>query len=195
MKRWTVLGLTLMLTVALVPLGPAKPPEKEKHEPMKVTAAIAVLHPTAKSETKGVIRFVQKDGYIEITGEITGLTPGLHGFHIHEFGDCHSPEGLSAGGHFNPDGDKHGGPEDKMRHVGDLGNIEANKSGKAVINMKDKLVQLHGPHSIIGRSVIVHAKADDLKTQPTGDAGGRVACGVVGIAKGPEKAKATAAGH
>jgi Cu-Zn family superoxide dismutase len=145
--------------------------------------AICVLHPTKDSKVSGMVVFTQKDGEVEITGEITGLTPGMHGFHVHEFGDCSAPDAMSAGAHFDPDKKMHGGPHDKDRHVGDLGNIKADDSGKAVLKMADKVIQLHGPHSIIGRSLIVHAKADDLKTQPSGDAGGRVACGVIGIAK------------
>jgi Cu-Zn family superoxide dismutase len=90
---------------------------------------------------------------------------------------------MATGGHFNPDKEKHGGPHDTQRHVGDLGNIEADAGGTATIKMTDKLVQLHGKHSVIGHGLIVHAKADDLKTQPTGDAGGRVAQGVIGVAK------------
>jgi Cu-Zn family superoxide dismutase len=152
------------------------------------TKAVCVVHPLGKDgHVHGIVVFTEKDGKVEITGAIVGLTPGKHGFHVHEFGDCSSPEGMSAGGHFNPDQEKHGGPHSKQRHVGDLGNIEADGSGKAVIHMTDTLVQLHGPHSVIGRSIIVHAKEDDLKSQPAGDAGGRIACGVIGIAKGAEK--------
>jgi Cu-Zn family superoxide dismutase len=147
------------------------------------TKAIAVLHPTAKSKVHGVITFTQKDGYVEVAGEVRELSPGMHGFHIHEFGDCSSADGSSAGGHFDPEGAPHGGPHDTKRHVGDLGNIKAGEDGVAKVMLKDKMLSLSGPHSIVGRSVIVHAKADDLKSQPSGDAGGRVACGVVGIAK------------
>jgi superoxide dismutase, Cu-Zn family len=158
----------------------------EAQEPAKSMApqrATAVLHPSAKSMVHGLVVFTQKDGYVEITGEVKGLTPGKHGFHIHEFGDCSESDFMCAGGHFNPTGKHHGGPEDADRHAGDLGNITADDSGKATINMKDRVLRLSGPTSIIGRGVIVHAKADDLRTQPSGDAGARVACGVIGIAK------------
>lgn len=149
----------------------------------KPQKAIAVLQPASGSKVSGVVAFTQKDGYVEITGEVRGLTPGLHGFHVHEFGDVSALDGGSAGGHFNPTGMPHGGPDDAKRHVGDLGNIKADDSGRAVIQMRDKLVQLHGSHSVIGRTVVVHAKADDLKSQPSGDAGARVAFGVIGVAK------------
>jgi superoxide dismutase, Cu-Zn family len=158
----------------------------EAQEPGKSAApqkAIAVLHSSAKSHVSGSITFTQKDGYLEITGEVKGLTPGLHGFHIHEFGDCSEDTFMCAGGHFNPDGKKHGGPTDSDRHAGDLGNITADDSGKATVNLKDREITLSGAHSVIGRAVVVHAKADDLKSQPAGDAGPRIACGVIGIAK------------
>jgi len=154
------------------------------------TKAVCVVHPLKDSQAHGILVFTQEGDKVAITGEIVGLTPGKHGFHVHEFGDCSSPDGMSAGGHFNPDKEKHGGPHAKERHVGDLGNIDAYASGKAVIKMTDTLVQLHGPHSVIGRAIIVHAKADDFTTQPTGDAGGRVGCGVIGVAKGAEMAPA-----
>ena len=117
---------------------------------------------------------------VKVTAQVTGLKPNEKvGFHIHEFGDCGN-QALNAGGHFNPRGHKHGGPADKKRHCGDLGNLEADAEGKAVY---EKVV--HGKvYKLLGRSVIVHSQADDLKTQPIGNSGTRVACGVVGaIAK------------
>jgi Cu-Zn family superoxide dismutase len=145
--------------------------------------AICVLTPTKGSKVSGVVTFTRKGDAVEITGEITGLTPGPHGFHVHEFGDLNSDDGLATGGHFNPDKKMHGGPHATDRHVGDLGNVTADNKGTVKLHVTDKVIQLQGPHSIIGRGLIVHAKADDLKTQPTGDAGGRVAQGVIGVAK------------
>jgi superoxide dismutase, Cu-Zn family len=143
--------------------------------------AVAVLHALGKSGVHGQITFTQRGDEVEIVGEISGLKPGKHGFHIHEFGDCSSPDGMSTGGHFNPTKMMHGRPEDDNRHVGDLGNVDADEGGKATINMRDKVIKLNGPTSIVGRAVIVHANPDDF-SQPVGNAGGRVACGVVGIA-------------
>jgi Cu-Zn family superoxide dismutase len=151
------------------------------------TKAICVMQSLSGSSVTGVVYFTQKGDEIEITGKISGLTPGRHGFHVHEYGDMTDPKGMSTGGHFNPEGKKHGGPHDKDRHVGDLGNITANKDGVAELNFKDKMIKLSGPNSIIGRGLIVHAKEDDEKTQPTGDAGGRVAGGVIGVATVPDK--------
>ena len=148
----------------------------------KVTAAVAVVHALGDNKVKGKVTFTQKDGGVEILAELTGLTPGEHGFHVHEFGDCSMADGKCAGGHFNPTGVPHGGPDSEKRHVGDLGNIKADEDGKATYKRLDTMITLNGPHSVIGRSVIVHAKADDMKTQPTGDAGDRVGCGTIGIA-------------
>lgn len=148
-----------------------------------VQKAIAVLHPTANSKVMGTVTFTKSGDELRVVADITGLTPGNHGFHIHEFGDCSAPDASSAGAHFDPTKHHHGAPDVTDRHAGDLGNIEADASGKAHLDWSDKVMKLSGEESIIGRSVIVHEKRDDLKTQPTGDSGGRLACGVVGIAK------------
>ncbi len=149
----------------------------------EVKSAIAVMNPTEGSKVHGVVYF-KKDGKgVRITANIEGLSPGPHGFHIHEFGNCSSPEANSAGGHFNPTDMPHGCQNAEKRHVGDLGNIIADKNGEARLEVTDNIISLEGPKSIIGRSIIVHAQGDDCKTQPTGDSGARVACGVIGIAK------------
>jgi len=147
------------------------------------TKAIAVLHSTTGNNVAGLVTFTKSGDGIKVVADITGLTPGKHGFHIHEFGDCSSGDGNSAGGHFNPTHKAHGAPDASDRHAGDLGNIEADGSGKAHLEWSDKVMKLSGADSIIGHAVIVHEKADDLKTQPTGNAGARLACGVIGVAK------------
>ena len=144
---------------------------------------IAVLHPTEGNKAKGTVTFEKVDGGIKVSAELEGLSQGKHGFHIHEFGDCSAVDGGSAGGHFNPTKKNHGAPEDTERHVGDLGNVEAGSDGTASYERVDSVVTLSGDNSILGRAVIVHAGEDDLTSQPTGDAGARVACGVIGIAK------------
>lgn len=145
--------------------------------------AKAVLMPTADSEAKGWVLFAASGKKMRVWGEVSGLSPGQHGFHIHEFGDCSSADGSSAGGHYAPHDSSHGAPEAKQSHVGDLGNITADASGKASFDMTLDDLSLHGMASILGRGLIVHAKADDLKSQPSGNAGGRVACGVIGVSK------------
>lgn len=141
--------------------------------------AKAVLKPTQGNAVSGTVTFAQEAGGVRVVAEVTGLTPGDHGFHIHEKGDCSAPDASSAGGHFNPGGHKHGAPDAAERHAGDFGNLTADASGHAHYNRLDKQIKLGGPDTIIGRGLIVHEKVDDLQTQPTGNAGGRVACGVI----------------
>jgi len=159
--------------------APGAPPESAT----AITRAVAVLHPTEGSQVHGTVTFSKEPDGVKVVADLEGLTPGLHGFHIHEYGDCSAPNGGSAGGHFNPDNIQHGGPMDSVRHVGDMGNLEADAEGKAHYEWADSMLAFSGPHSIIGRGLIVHADPDDLKSQPTGNAGARVACGVIGIAK------------
>jgi len=147
------------------------------------TKAIAVLHPTQGNQVEGAVTFTKTDSGMKIVADVTGLTPGKHGFHIHEYGDCSSPDGKAAGGHFNPTHSSHAGHDAAQRHEGDMGNLEADASGKAHLELTDNMMTMSGEKSIIGRGVIVHEKEDDLKSQPVGNAGGRVACGVIGIAK------------
>ncbi len=148
-----------------------------------IQKAVAVIHPTKGNKTSGTVTFVQKENGIEVNAQISGLTPGEHGFHIHEFGDCACDDAKCAGEHFNPTHQKHGAPTDTERHVGDLGNVTADANGKAHYTYIDHDIALHGSNNIIGRSVIVHADKDDFVSQPTGNAGARVGCGVIGIQK------------
>ena len=151
--------------------------------PAPVSKAVAVLNPLGASGVSGTVTFTPVEGGLKVTARIKGLTEGAHGFHIHEFGDCSAPDGTSAGGHFNPTGDPHAGPKDAQRHTGDMGNVVAGADGTATLEYVDHRAAFEGQNAILGRGVIVHEKADDLKSQPTGDAGGRVACGVVGVVK------------
>jgi len=156
-------------------------PEEKSSAPLK---AIAVLHPTAGNKVSGTVTFTEVADGVQVHAQITGLTPANHGFHVHEFGDCSAADATSAGAHFNPTNKPHAGPDATERHVGDMGNVEADASGKANLEYVDHQISLtNDQQSVIGRSVVVHAKADDLKTQPSGDSGARVACGVIGRAK------------
>lgn len=139
----------------------------------------ATLHPTKGNNVTGTVSFAPVEGGVMILAEVHGLTPGKHGFHIHEKGDCSAADASSAGGHFNPFNKPHGAPDDANRHVGDLGNLIADANGDAYYARVDTVIELEGANTIVGRAVIVHEKEDDFKTQPTGNAGARVACGVI----------------
>jgi Cu-Zn family superoxide dismutase len=153
--------------------------------PAATTTAIAVLVPTQGNEAvHGTVRFTKVAGGVHVVADVTGLKPGEHGFHIHEFGDASSADGTAAGGHFNPGKESHGAATAEHRHEGDLGNITADATGHAVLDTVDTKLSFEGAASILGHGVVVHADADDLKTQPTGNAGKRVAVGVIGLAKG-----------
>ena len=178
-----VVGLQIHTALSQVRAAKAPASAAASHAEMsKVTMAVAVVQGLGEHKVKGKVTFTQKADGVEIVAELTGLHPGEHGFHIHEFGDCSMADGKCAGGHFNPTNMPHGGPDSPKRHVGDLGNIKADSTGKAMYKRLDTMIALSGPNSIIGRSVILHAKADDLKTQPSGDAGDRIGCGTIGIA-------------
>ncbi len=172
----------LFALIAVICVFSAAAQMKHEEKPA-VTKAICVLHPTKGSEVHGTVTFEASEKGVRVVAHVSGLKPGKHGFHIHEFGDCSSDSGTSAGGHFNPTAMPHSMPSSEKRHVGDLGNIEADKDGKANLDYIDLMLSLNGDNSIIGRGVIVHEKEDDFKTQPTGAAGARLACGVIGVAK------------
>jgi Cu-Zn family superoxide dismutase len=147
-----------------------------------VTKATCKLESKSGSEVTGMLTFTKSGTDVQVVGDITGLKPGKHGFHLHDKGDCSAADAASAGPHFNPGQHKHGGPTTTERHEGDLGNIEADAAGKAHIDWKGKM-SLSGADSIIGKSVVVHEKEDDLKTDPSGNSGARQACGVIEAAK------------
>jgi len=146
------------------------------------TKAIAVLLPASGSKVTGTVTFTKTGDTVQVVADVTGLTPGKHAFHIHEFGDCSAPDAASAGSHFNPMKKPHGSPDNPERHAGDMGNLEADSAGKAHLELKDSMLKFSGENSILGHAVIVHEKVDDW-SQPVGNAGGRVACGVIGVAK------------
>lgn len=143
--------------------------------------AVATLNPTQGNTAKGTVTFEQKGSQVMAEARIEGLTPGQHGFHIHEKGDCSAPDATSAGGHFNPGSKAHGDPAHAEHHAGDFGNLVADADGKASLKMRlsDVTLAKDAPNSIVGKGLIVHADPDDLKTQPTGNSGKRVACGVI----------------
>src|SRR6266403_3214412 len=176
--------VSLIVLVILPFVGFATQAQTPAEKPSAPLKAIAVLHPAAGSKVGGTVTFTEVAEGVQVQAEITGLSPGKHGFHVHEFGDCSAADLASAGAHFNPTNKPHAGPDTAERHVGDMGNLEADASGAAKLDYVDHEISLvDDQRSVIGRSVIVHAKADDLKSQPAGDSGARIACGVIGRAK------------
>ncbi|MGC1480812.1 MAG: superoxide dismutase family protein [Chthoniobacterales bacterium] len=143
---------------------------------------IAVLTPTEGNDVTGTIIFTEADGKVTIEADVKGLKPNSsHGFHIHEFGDISAADGKSAGGHYNPEKHDHALPDKEVRHAGDLGNLDADADGNAELTLTvDNISLMTGQDPIIGRSVIVHADPDD-GGQPTGNAGPRIAMGVIGV--------------
>jgi Cu-Zn family superoxide dismutase len=140
------------------------------------------LMPGLGGSVAGALDLVASDGAVVMTGVVSGLKPGSHhGFHIHEKGDCSSPDFKSAGDHFNPTSQPHGNPATPPHHLGDVPNLEADDMGKATVNARIEGVTLgdQGPHDLVGRALVVHADADDYKTQPSGNSGDRIACGVI----------------
>ncbi len=144
-------------------------------------SAKATLQPTKGNSAVGTATFTQKGDKVRVMADITGLKPNQeHGFHIHDKGDCSSGDGMSTGGHLNPLGKPHAHPSTSDRHAGDMFALKADDYGNAKLSTElDVITVTEGPTSIIGRGLIVHAQPDDYKTQPTGNAGARIACGVI----------------
>jgi superoxide dismutase, Cu-Zn family len=149
-----------------------------------IKQAVAVVHATAGNKVSGKVQFSETaEGKVKVVADLEGLKPNQqHGFHIHQFGDCTATDGASAGGHYNPASSAHALPPTTPRHAGDLGNVQADASGKAHYETTIDVISIaSGQHPILGRAVIVHEKTDS-GAQPTGDAGGRLGCGVIGVA-------------
>ena len=143
--------------------------------------ASAELAPTSGNNARGTVTFVQQGDKVAMTAKVSGLAPGAHGFHIHEKGDCSSGDGMSAGGHFNPTGKPHGDPSaGAEHHTGDMPMLQADASGNASVSVVLAGMAVgSGPSDVTEKAVIIHKDPDDYKTQPTGNSGARVACGVI----------------
>jgi Cu-Zn family superoxide dismutase len=143
-------------------------------------SAVATLEATKGNAAAGTVTFAQKGDRVVVTARVTGLAPGPHGFHVHEKGDCSSGDGMSAGGHFNPHGKAHGDPASPDHHAGDMPMLVADASGAAsLVAEMDGVAVGSGAGDLVGRAVVVHKDPDDFRTQPTGNSGARVACGVI----------------
>jgi Cu-Zn family superoxide dismutase len=161
-RRLLVLGISLLLAACASVLGPSQ-------------VGRAELEPRSGSRALGSVTFTPQGDKVRVDVHVIGLTPGEHGFHIHESGDCSAPDAMSAKGHFNPTGKPHG------QHAGDLPNLVADASGKVSVSVEiyPTFQMNEGPNGIIGRSVVIHANGDDFVSQPAGNSGARVACGTI----------------
>ncbi|HEY5706758.1 MAG TPA: superoxide dismutase family protein [Terrimicrobiaceae bacterium] len=183
-------GMLVALTFVTLPLWPSHAKEKAVDEAMDsapvivdATELIAILSPTEGNQAAGVVTFKSAGkGKVEVKGDLRGLSPNSkHAIHIHQYGDLTSKDGKSAGDHYNPLGHQHALPDHKTRHAGDFGNLDADASGNATLRLVVDNISLAGRLSpIIGRCVVVHAKPDD-GGQPSGNAGDRIAVGVIGV--------------
>lgn len=178
--------ITLALAACASNPSPTRPP---RHVVVPATtgtaqSAAANLVAASGSLVSGTLTLAPMGNGVHIRGDIGGFAPGsTHGFHIHETGDCSAADATSAGGHFNPTGQPHGKSESGAHHLGDIDNIRSDASGVARVNAHVQGVVLGGGaiNDIAGRAIIVHAKGDDYTSQPSGDAGARIACGVIEV--------------
>ncbi|GGH53806.1 hypothetical protein GCM10010975_09750 [Comamonas phosphati] len=178
----SVLALGACSTSAPKPAAPASGGGTAAAPAAKGIQSIARLEPTKGSSVNGVVQFFPRgDGSVQVKGTVQGLAPNsVHGFHIHEKGDCSSGDGLSAGGHFNPGQQAHGKFDGAVHHAGDLPSLTADSQGTASIDFTSRSIALdRGNSGILGRGLIVHNDPDDYTTQPTGNSGARVACAVI----------------
>jgi len=181
-------ALALLIPCALIacskkePAPPLTDTTAAATAPEPLATAQATLAGASGSAVMGELKFAAGAAGVTVTGDLTGLSAStVHGFHVHETGDCSAPDAKSAGGHLNPSNAEHGGPSSDMHHLGDMPNVEADGSGHASVSATIGGATLRdgGPNDLVGKAVIVHAKRDDYTTQPSGDSGDRIACGVV----------------
>ncbi|HEX2252083.1 MAG TPA: superoxide dismutase family protein [Thermoanaerobaculia bacterium] len=196
--------LPLVALLAILPLAACETQPEQETDELTTDAGVElstdVPGPTAgdeglsalallegpNGESYGEVRFTREGNQVRVTADLQGLegvSPGQHGFHVHENGQCDEPTFESAGGHFNPEGVDHACPPTTPRHAGDLGNIEVAEDGTASLDVTSDLISLDGAatNSVMGKAVLLHQHEDDCSTQPTGEAGGRLACGVIAM--------------
>jgi superoxide dismutase, Cu-Zn family len=189
-RRLSALSVALIVVAGCGPAaanGPAAtqaPPvavEPVTVAPAAPLVAVAEMSGPADSTVRGTVTFTQEAGRVRLHAEFTGVPgEGAHGFHLHEKGDCSAPDFSSAGGHFNPGGTPHAGPHDTPRHAGDFGVVPIGPDGRGSLDLDTDLLTVEpGPASVVGRGLILHAAPDDFVTQPSGNSGARIACGVV----------------
>lgn len=190
MRKMAVVGVFVLLGAGSLALAKGK---KAKPEAAKAVIE-APVEAKSGSKVTGKATFTEKGKEITVKVAVEGAPPGEHAVHIHEKGDCSSPDAKSAGGHWNPGSDQHGAWAAEHHHLGDIGNMKVGADGKGEVELTtDKWTVGTGqPNDVVGKSIVVHEKVDDFTTQPTGNAGGRIGCAVLakGEAAAGEKAPA-----
>jgi Cu-Zn family superoxide dismutase len=166
-SAFMALSIALLSGCAALGLAPSNPD------------AVCTVAPLSDGTARGQVSFTQETEDVLVVVDMTNLSPGKHGIHIHQNGDCGGVAGEAAGGHFNPGGKAHGMPGMEGSHEGDLGNVIADARGNAHMELRDRFLKLTGADGILGRSVVVHFQADDEVSQPAGNSGARIACGVI----------------
>lgn len=164
------------------PPPPAAPPQPPPPVPVASIQATATLAPTEGHNAAGTLILRMQPEGVRIVGHLDGVTAGTtHGFHVHETGDCSAPDASSAGPHFNPADHAHGYPGEGEHHVGDMPNLVADADGGLQVDtiIPGATLRDGGSNDIVGRALVLHAQADDYVTQPSGDSGARIACGVI----------------
>lgn len=191
MSKLSLSLLVLAVLVGMTACGPkseAPAPEASSEAAEEIVeiveealVGVAVLMPRADTDVAGKVTFTQTGEGVVMVANVSGVAPGLHGIHLHEKGDCSAGDFTSTGGHFNPTGDPHGGPNDTIRHAGDFGNITVGEDGSGYLEILTDMLSVDpdAETTVIGRAVILHEGEDDLESQPTGAAGARLACGTV----------------
>jgi len=178
--RKAMLGLRLVLVGGAAAVLGAYACAATASKPASPAQAKATIEARSGSSLTGTATFTEKDGGVDVVVDVSGAPAGTHAVHLHEKGDCSAPDATSAGGHFNPTNVPHGAPDAPQHHAGDFGNMTVGADGKGHLTLHSGMLTVGpGPGSVIGHAIIVHANADDMTTQPTGNAGGRIGCGVV----------------
>lgn len=183
MRHHASAALASAAALALAACASTAPVHDPEPDVLPASRATAVLAPASGSLVSGTLTFTTMGDGVHVGGEIGGLKPGAHGFHVHEHGDCSAADASSAGGHFNPTNAPHGRAGAGPHHLGDADNIQADANGVARVDkhLSDVTLGTGRANDIAGRAVIVHADPDDYASQPAGNAGARVACGLIAI--------------
>jgi len=173
-------GYVLALAPLALVLGCASSKSSTTAAPPPGPRATATIEARSGSTLSGTAVFTPTAGGVHIVVEVSNAPQGIHAVHLHEKGDCSAPDATSAGGHFNPTGMAHGSPDAPAHHAGDFGNMTVGEDGHGRLELDSTMLTITpGDRSVVGHAIVVHAKADDMQTQPTGNAGGRIGCGVV----------------